>query len=150
MIDDIEQRREVVRVAHSFERTPYHHHGYLKGVGVDCATLLILVFREAGVVSAGQVVDYSPQWFLHHGEEKYLAELTKYAREITQAEALIGDVVVFKTGRTFAHGGIIIEPGWPAIIHASPEAKMVIQDRGDGGRLADREKKFFSCFGVAE
>jgi cell wall-associated NlpC family hydrolase len=121
----------------------------IKGVGVDCAMILIAVFREAGVVSAGDVVEYSPQWFLHHSEEKYINELSKYAREITEAEALPGDVVVYKTGRTYAHGGIIINPGWPAIIHASPEAKMVIQDRGDGGRMGDRPRRFFTCFGVA-
>lgn len=141
-----EQRKEIVRVALTWVKTPYHHHAMLKGIGVDCAMILIAVFDEAGVVSA-EKVGYSPQWYLHHSEEKYLIELEKYAHEITEAEALPGDVVVYKTGRAFAHGAIIIEPGWPDIIHASPEAGMVVRDRGDGGRIAPKPRKFFSCLG---
>lgn len=140
------ERQEIVRVALSWERTPYHHHAMLKGIGVDCAMILIAVFNEAGVVSA-EKVGYSPQWYLHHGEEKYLNELTKYAHEITEAEALPGDVVVYKTGRAYSHGAIIIYPGWPDMIHASPSAGRVVRDRGDGGSLANKPRKFFSCLG---
>lgn len=146
-MSETEERALVVQIAHSWERTPYHHNAMIKGVGVDCAMLVIAVFKEAGIVEASQV-DYLPQWFMNRGEEKYLNELQKYATEITEAEAQLGDVVAYKMGRTFSHGAIIIEPGWPAIIHAHQEARMVIQDRGDGGRLADRERKFFTRWGA--
>lgn len=144
---DAEERALVVQVALTWERTPYHHNAMIKGVGVDCAMLVIAVFKEAGIVEASQV-NYLPQWFMHKGEEKYLTEVQKYADEISEAQALPGDVVAYKMGRTFSHGAIIINPGWPAIIHAHQEARMVIQDRGDGGRLADRERRFFSRWGA--
>ncbi len=138
------ERARVCAVARSFSGTPYHHFGMLKGIGVDCATLLVMVYREAGVVNVEDPASYSPQFFLHRSEEKYLAEILQYAHEITEKDAKPGDVVVWKIGRSFAHGAIIIDPGWPAIIHALSDAKMVIEDRGDGGRLADKERKFFS------
>ncbi len=147
MPTEAEERAEVCRVARTFARTPYHHFGMIKGVGVDCATLLAMVYREAGIVDVEDPAAYSPQFFLHRSEEKYLAEIVKYAREITEAEAKPGDVVVWKIGRTFAHGAIILDPGWPAIIHALSDAGFVTEDRGDGGRLAGREHRFFSRWG---
>lgn len=116
----------------------------LKGVGVDCATLLVLAAREAGIVAVDDPAAYSPQWFLHRSEEKYLAEIEKYAHRV-DAPTGPGDVVVFKIGRTFAHGGIITE--WPNMVHALSEARMVIEDRWDAGRLADREHLFYSRWG---
>lgn len=138
---EADERAKVVEVAKSFVRTPYHHRGMLKGVGVDCATLLVLVYREAGIVPVEDPAAYAPQWYMHHSEEKYLAEIEKYAHRIP-APTGPGDVVVFKIGRAYAHGGIITE--WPNIVHAISEAKMVIEDRYDAGRLAGREHLFYS------
>lgn len=141
-----EGRAAVVRVAMEYEGTKYHHQGMIKGVGVDCATLIICVFEEAGVVATSEIAPWLPQWFLHKGEEKYLNEVRKYATEITEAEAQIGDIVVYKMGRTFSHGAIIIEPGWPTILHAVQDAGMVIRDIGNSSRFRDRESKFFTCW----
>ena len=47
------ERARVVAIAHEWLGTPYHTGGRLKGVGVDCLTLLAGVFSEAGLV--GQV-----------------------------------------------------------------------------------------------
>ncbi len=141
-MSEAEERARVVTVARSWILTPYHHHGRLKGVGVDCATLLLEVFAEAGIVPALATPAYSPQHFLHRSVEKYLAEITKYAHETSEPKP--ADIVVYKMGRTFSHGGIVVDPGWPAIVHADGAARMVIEDIGDGGRFADRERKFFS------
>jgi cell wall-associated NlpC family hydrolase len=47
---EMEERLRVVRVAQSWLGTPYHHHAALRGVGVDCAYLLIEVYAEAEVI----------------------------------------------------------------------------------------------------
>ena len=39
-----EQRDLIVEETKSWLRTPYHHQGAIKGVGVDCAMILIKVF----------------------------------------------------------------------------------------------------------
>lgn len=137
-----EERQRVVQVARSWIATPYHHMAMVKGVGVDCAMLVIAVFREAGVVSPEDVQPYSPQWFLNRGEEKYLHEIRKYAHETTDPKP--GDIAVYKIGRLFAHGAIIVDPGWPVIVHALSQARAVIEDRGDGGTLAGKEHLFFT------
>jgi hypothetical protein len=52
--------------------------------------------------------------------------------------------VLYRVGRLFAHGGIVVDPGWPNIVHAWAAARAVIADRGDQGQLARRPRKFFS------
>lgn len=139
---EAEERAAVVAEARKWIGTPYHHAAMIRGVGVDCATLLAAVYSDAGVVDVPALLPYSPQFFLHRSDEKYLAEVMKYAHETTDPKP--GDIVVYKMGRSFAHGAIIVDPGWPAIIHAVQEAGMVYEDRGDAGRLAGREHRFFT------
>jgi cell wall-associated NlpC family hydrolase len=111
-VDD--QRAQVVSIARSYIGTPYHHMGRIKGVGVDCATLLVLTYVEAGIIQPFDLPFYSPQWHLNRGAESYLEQVIKRAREIDTP--LPGDVVVFRYGRTFSHGGVVTQ--WPNIVHA--------------------------------
>lgn len=105
----------VVRVAESWLRTPYHSGASIKGVGVDCGTLLTEVYREAGVVRDEIKLEHFPiDWFLHTREEKYLDWIKRYCRQTSDRRP--GNVALFRFGRIFAHGGIIVE--WPVIIHA--------------------------------
>jgi len=144
-------RDDIVREAREWIGTPYHDHGTVKGRkgGVDCAQLIRLVFRNAGVIEDIHIPYYSPQHFLHSREERYLRTVQSFAREIDEAEALPGDVVLYKLGLAFGHGAIIIDPGWPTIIHAWSQAGCVC--RGDGLQemlgARWRERKFFSAFG---
>lgn len=145
-----EERARVVAVAHSWLRTPYHHNAKIKGVGIDCLTLLAAVFEEAGVVPKIEIPKYSHQWHLHHSEELYLNGLLQYTHEVEDPQP--GDIALWKFGRCFSHGAIVIQ--WPTIIHAylsinctldSGEAewlKFVGENTDDQGKL--RERKFFS------
>ncbi len=47
--------------------------------------------------------------------ERYLEGLLRYAREIA-GPPLPGDIALFRFGRTFSHGAIVVE--WPRLIHA--------------------------------
>src|SRR5580692_1265824 len=113
-----EQRDLVDAIARGFIGTPFHDHGEVKGAGVDCATLLKCVFTEAGLVEPFQLDHYSPQFFLHQKEERYVDWVLKFAREIAPRDATVGDIVLYKIGKCFAHGALITAPGWPNIIHA--------------------------------
>lgn len=138
----------VVRVARSWLKTPYHDNARVKGAGADCAQLMAAVFLEVGLAPDLEVPHYSPQQFLHSDAEDYMATVKTFAREIPEAEAKPGDVVLYKLGRAFGHGAIIIDPGWPHIIHAWAPARMVV--RGDGLQemlgARWRERRFFSAF----
>lgn len=144
-------RDRVDAIARSFISTPFHDHGEVKGAGVDCATLLKCVFTEAGLVEPFKLDHYSPQFFLHQTQERYLGWVTRFAREIPEAEARPGDIVLHKIGHVFAHGAIIVNPGWPNIIHAHFAAKCVRGDDGRRPRLGTRvlDMKFFTLFPAA-
>jgi cell wall-associated NlpC family hydrolase len=147
-MNELEGRPAIVREALEWIGTPYHDHGEVKGRngGVDCAKLIKLVYRNAGIIADFDIGHYSPQHYLHSERELYLEHILRFAHEIPQDHARPGDVVMWKLGRSHGHGAIIIDPGWPHIVHAWGPARLVT--RGDGLQegLGEpwRTRKFFS------
>lgn len=142
------ERARVCVIAREWIGTPYHDAGTIKGRngGTDCAQILRLVYLEAGLIPPIDVPPYSPQFFLHQSAEIYMGRVAEHAREISEAEALPGDVVLYRFGKCYAHGAIIIEPGWPHIIHAYYQAKMVVRGMGLDGALGRPKhvRKYFT------
>ena len=140
-------RAEVVREALSWERTPYHHRARLKGVGVDCAMFPAAVYEACGMIPH-VAPDYSPQWMLHRDEEQFLGWVTPYAREIDRAAVGPGDFAIWRFGRTYSHGAIVID--MPEIIHAVIAGGAVVRGNADRDEeLASRPVRFFTLFGDA-
>lgn len=116
-------REEIVAEARTWLRTPYTHAANVKGSGVDCAMLLVEVYREPrGPVAA----DYDPRpyaqhWYLHHDEERYLAGIMKHARQVVEPQP--GDIALYRVGRCVSHGAIVIGEG--LAIHAYAESRRV-------------------------
>ncbi len=135
-----QQRQAVAQEALTWINTPYHHHGRIKGVGVDCAQLLCAVFEDCGLVPHIDAGFYAPDWHLHRGEEVFSAWLAKYAKPGTGLPD-IGDVVLFRYGRTFSHGSIYV--GADLLIH-SYIGRGVILSRLDEDPLAGRETQHWS------
>jgi cell wall-associated NlpC family hydrolase len=131
-----EARARVCEIAMSYLGTPYHNHGRVKGAGVDCATLLINVYSEAGEIEDFDPGYYSPQFFMHRGEPIYRDIVERFAREVEAP--LPGDVVMYWVGRQFAHGGIVLR--WPRIIHAYKPAGKVCLAEGNNAEFADLKK----------
>ncbi len=152
-----EARARVVAEARSWIGTAYHHMGTIKARrdaagavldrgGVDCATLLACVYADAGVIAPVEVPHYPPDWHLHRSGERYLETVLERAKEIAESAAGPGDVVLYRFGRAFAHGAILLEQGWPQIVHARSQSGIVHEDRGDLGELADRPRRFFTLW----
>lgn len=144
---ETETRAAIVAEALTFERTPYHDRGLIKGVGVDCACLPFLVYRNVGLIPAdAELPPYSPQWYLHRDEEVYLKWVRRYAkREIDRDDLGPGDFAIWKFGRTYSHGAIVIEP--PVIIHATLAAGSVVRGDMDAEEdLRSRPVRFFTLF----
>ncbi len=133
----------IVAEARSWLGTPYHHHGRIKGVGVDCAQILLAVYADAlGLAPALDVGKYSTQWHLSRSEEMYLAWL-KAAGAHQVPCALAGDIAMFRFGRTFSHSGICTEPG--VYVHAyGDKIRKVIESRIDEEPLCGREVQFWT------
>ena len=142
MIDlENKQRQAVVEEAKSWLNTPYHHLGRIKGAGVDCAQLPIMVYSKSGIISEFDPGNYDQQWYLHHSEEKYLEQVERYAQEFF-GPALPGDFLVFKFGRTFSHGTIVIK--WPLVIHAWLKDRKVCYGDASRGELFRKQVKFYT------
>lgn len=143
---EAEERAAVVAEALTWQGTAYHHHARLKGVGVDCANLPAAVYEAVGLIPNVRP-DYAAQWFQHRDEERFLAFVTPYADEIDREAAAPGDFAIWRYGRTFSHGAIIVSP--PTIIHSTMNGGGVhLGDMDRDEDLADRPHKFFTLWGA--
>jgi cell wall-associated NlpC family hydrolase len=138
------ERQRVVAEAETWLKTPYHHMGRVKGGGTDCLMLLAEVYAVAGIVPPIDVPFYPPDWNLHRDTERYLQGLVPYAREIS-GPPQSGDVALFKFGRCFAHGAIVV--CWPRLIHAWYDAGVVFGD-AEQPPLRGRQVRFFDPFPI--
>jgi hypothetical protein len=138
------RRLEVVREALSWENCPFHDEARVRGAGVDCGQLLIAVYGACGYMPADYALEHYPADFaMHRDREWYLGIVEEFARPVEEPDA--GDVVLFKLGRLYSHGGVVVR--WPEIIHAwKPVGKVIKSSAMQECRLRDRPRLFFSPF----
>ena len=135
-------RDAVVAEARSWLGTPYHHQADLKGVGVDCAMILIAVYSAVGAIEHFDPRPYPPDWMLHRDSERYLEHILPRAIEVDSPKP--GDVVLMKFGRTFSHSAIVIED--TAVIHAFSKDRRVVLGDYTQYPFKERELRFFSVW----
>lgn len=137
-------RQAIASEANTWLGTPYHHHGRLRGVGVDCAMLLAEVFHTLGLAPALDPGHYPPDWHLHRGDELFLRWVQRAgALEVPQPR--LGDVGVWRFGRTYSHGGIVVGTApVPLLVHAYIDARRVTQCALDEAPLAGRPVRWFT------
>jgi NlpC/P60 family putative phage cell wall peptidase len=134
-----EQRELVVKEALSWIGTPYHHQAMVKGSGVDCAMILIGVYKNCGLIDNVKLPEYSTQWHLHRDEEKYLETISQYLKPTKDPKP--GDVALFKFGRTVSHSAILID--YPTVVHAYNRVGVILDDMTNG-KLKDRLHGFYT------
>ena len=140
-----QQRAAVVAAARAWIGTPYHHMADIKGVGVDCAMLLVRVYCDLGLVEPFDPRPYTQDWMMHRNEERYQNFLLERAHLVETPG--LGDVILFKIGRCFAHGGIVSKTDPLSIVHAFLPARCVLEDEiARSAELSDklRSAKFAS------
>lgn len=131
----LEQRERVVAEARSWLGTPYHHQGRVKGAGVDCAMLPLLVYQAVGLVPLNAPFDdYPRDWYQHQDGERYLAVVERYADQVTAPRP--GDLALFRWGRCVSHGAVVV--AWPLVIHAFVKQGVTLADVATEQRLAQR------------
>jgi cell wall-associated NlpC family hydrolase len=140
-----QERAAVIAEAHRWLRTPYHHAGRIRGVGVDCAMLPAEIYAAAGLIPPLTVEHYPPDWHLHRGAERYLEHVAAHAHEVS-AQTGPGDFVLYRWGRCYAHGAVVVD--WPRIIHAMVHVGVTLDD-GEDGRLKNRARRYFTLWGDA-
>lgn len=153
-MDEREARAKVIEEAKSWIGTPYISNGMIKGRrgGTDCAMFLVGVYGNVGLLTKEfDPRPYPAQWHVHRNEEQYTNTLLKFVKEVAgppERMPLPGDLVMFKLGRVFAHGAIIIN--WPNVIHAIGNDRVISEDISKsitGKRaLANVPQRFFSLW----
>ena len=115
------RRLRIVAEALTWEGTPYHHQACVKGVGVDCAMLLVGIARACGLIAPQWAPQpYSPEWHYHQVAE--VLESTILALGGVRYRCLHqrqpGDIVTFRLGvqQPMSHAGVILPEG--QILHA--------------------------------
>lgn len=137
-------REAVALEALSWLGTPYHHHGRVKGAGVDCAQILIAVYSGLGLAPEIDPGFYAPDWNLHRSEEIFRRWLVEAgARPVETPER--GDVGLFRYGRTASHGAILVDPGEMLFVHSYLK-RGVIVSRLSEEPLTGRQVEYWSVF----
>jgi cell wall-associated NlpC family hydrolase len=110
-----EQRQAVIAEALTWIGTPFLMNAEVKGIGVDCAHLLVACYRKAGVKTE-DAPRATRDWHLHTKEQKYLGILDRHCNRVKDPQP--GDIAAFRfrTCPVFAHSGIVVN--WPVMIHA--------------------------------
>lgn len=140
-----QHRANIVRIARTWERTPFHQNAAVRGVGVDCGRMCAAVYIEAGLLKP-EVMDKIPRlaadWCRHTSEEAFLGLIRKHLRQV--ATPLPGDMALFQLERIFAHSAIVID--WPLILHVCRHGLRVsLADATQEPLLKRRPVKFFSA-----
>jgi cell wall-associated NlpC family hydrolase len=137
-------REDVVREALRWEGTPYHSHARVLGAGVDCCNLPAAVYEACGLIEHLSP-RYSRQWFLHHDEELFLEYVRPHATEIPREKAGMGDLGIWRYGRTYSHAAILLGDG--VVIHALQQSGCVVRSDMDRDEdLLRRPALFFTLF----
>lgn len=122
-------RADIVAAAEGWLGTPFRHQGRAKGVGCDCAGLLVGVGRELGL-PVGDVQAYSRQ----PDGASLQRHLERLAVPVPLAKARAGDVLLLRIGRHPRHLALLCPGGW--MIHAWSDAGAVVRTR-----LTDRWRR---------
>ena len=128
-------RADVLAEARSWLKTPYHPHGRIKGVGVDCGMFLAEVYERVGLIQHCDPGDYSQQWHLHHSAELFLEKIERAGGVRIDGTPQPGDIAMFQFGRAASHGSIVLE--WPMVIHSYIGIGVTI-DHAENGPLKGR------------
>ena len=80
---------------------------------------------------------------MHRNEEWYKGFADQNGHRVDKP--LPGDFALFKIGRIYSHGAIVID--WPHIIHAE-YGIGVVEGIGDQGRLHNKSPLFYSAWGA--
>lgn len=146
---ELAQRQAVVAEALTWLGTPYHHHGRIKGVGVDCAMLLAEVFAACGLVPRVEPGMYPHDWHLHRTEELFAGWVERVGARTVERPRL-GDIGLFHFGHTWSHGAVVVADGEvPMLVHAYGRrgSDAVIRTALDEAPLAGRRVQWFTLWG---
>lgn len=145
-------RVDVVREAREWKDapTPYRHQHRAKGVGVDCAGLIIGVARELGIVAP----DFDVNGYARTPDGRTLfAECDRWMTRIAIADMRPGDVIVIRWELDPQHLGFIADYPYGdnvSVIHAlgTADGKGWVREHRLTPQLRDKALRAYAMPGV--
>lgn len=135
---EAEQRQRVIDEALSWQKTPHHNGARIKGIGCDCGQFPLAVYEAAGMIPPTATQRYSPQFHLHKDEEWYLKYCQQLGRELPEGSPILkGDFLIYKVGRVFSHGVIVVD--WPSVIHSYAGVGVTLDHANTGWMMANKD-----------
>ena len=122
----IVERQKVVVEARRWIGTKYVHNGDQWRYGVDCGMILIRVFENALGTKYEDPRPYPSDWMMHRDDERFVGIVLSCGTTEISDPAKPGDIIVFRHGRSFSHGGIITEG--TRFVHAHAPTGCVLED----------------------
>lgn len=122
-------RADIVTCARTWLGTRFHHQGRVKGVGCDCAGLVVGVAREMGLS------DFDVTGYARLPDGEYLRSLCeKHMTRVRFADIKTGDVLLLRFADHPQHLAIVGDytHGGMSMIHAYAPSKKVVETRIDG------------------
>ncbi len=151
-----ERRVRFMREGLTWVGTPFRDCADIKGPngGVDCAMMLVRASVDSGLLPPFDPRPYPPHWHLHQNEERFVKIIKDdlHAREIDVPR--IGDVTVFRFGRCFSHGAIVMSSEY--VLHAwfaagicllSLRREPLLNQAPYRGNLFKRPQRHFELWG---
>jgi cell wall-associated NlpC family hydrolase len=118
------ERQALVDRARAWIGTPYKHGAMIEGKGCDCATFIVGVLQQCGLMSGEHLAHFSPDWWAHAKTDAYLLGMMRNATKLAETvctravDAAPGNIVLSRVAgaKVFNHGGIVTS--WPRGIHS--------------------------------
>jgi cell wall-associated NlpC family hydrolase len=116
-------REQIVATAREWLDTRWHHQGRLKGVGVDCAGLVVGVATELGLT------EFDMTGYGHRPDTRELEQLCHdHMKKVRRDRARPGDVLLIEVDKMPQHMAIKTDIG---MIHAFAPLRRVVEHRID-------------------
>lgn len=132
-------RVAVVAESVSWVGTKFHLNSRIKGLGCDCAQLILASYAAADIALDIQPAQCSRDWFAHAEDRRFIDPMRAIAREVEFP--LPGDCVLFFIGKSWAHAAIVTQ--WPMVVHSKWNSGVQFCDASQY-ELAKLPKLFFS------
>lgn len=107
-------RDQIIKTAREYLGTPFHWHGRLKGIGVDCAGLELCVAKELGLIAP----DFDFEGYGNY-PQGMLDTLRQHFEERPIEDREPGDILCFALKVDPQHAGIMGDWEGASVIHCS-------------------------------
>jgi len=105
-------RTRIIALARGWLGTPYHHRASVRGAGCDCIGLIAGLWRELYGAEPEAPGAYTGDWAEATGSEALLEAAARHLRPVLPADALPGDVLIFRLRQNVVakHAAILVNP----------------------------------------